>query len=341
MNKSVKRITILAVLAAMILTACGPSDEELKATAAAETLAVMSIKETVMVDTLLKLTQDAAANPPTATVAPTNTLESAALPTTGAAQASATNPVPAGNDSAGLASETIPDNTIFSSGASFTKTWKFRNTGTTSWTTGYALVFTSGEQMGAKSEVYLPVPVEPGMLVDISVAMKAPTAYGTYQSNWSMRNANGQIIAGSSVWTKIVVGDPLPTATGIPGTATITTTPTITKTLDPNVTFAVTAVSVGTPTPYQSLTCGQTFYLIVEGNITTNKAGTVKYYWKFGETVMNEQSLTFTGAETRRAEVLPDPQNLIANPGATYAATLYITIPNQPSASNYYTVSCQ
>jgi len=46
-------------------------------------------------------------------------------------------------DVAQLVSETYPDWTNIPAGTSFTKTWTFRNAGTTTWTTGYSLKLTT------------------------------------------------------------------------------------------------------------------------------------------------------------------------------------------------------
>ena len=50
-------------------------------------------------------------------------------------------------------SVTVPDGTVFNPGDTFTKTWRLENTGSCAWTTGTALVFTSGDLMGAPTEV--------------------------------------------------------------------------------------------------------------------------------------------------------------------------------------------
>ncbi|MFN2233592.1 MAG: NBR1-Ig-like domain-containing protein [Anaerolineales bacterium] len=87
---------------------------------------------------------------------------------------------------------TIPDGTFFNQGESFTKTWRFRNEGTCTWTTDYAIVFHSGDNMSAPIEVAFPETVLPGELVDLSVDMKAPTRGGQHQSNWEFKNPLGE-----------------------------------------------------------------------------------------------------------------------------------------------------
>jgi hypothetical protein len=88
---------------------------------------------------------------------------------------------------------TIADNTEFAPGVKFTKTWRLRNNGTCTWTTGYSVVFVSGDAMSAPSTVALPHNVAPGDTVDVSVPMVAPDKAGTYRGNWMLRNASGAL----------------------------------------------------------------------------------------------------------------------------------------------------
>ena len=52
-----------------------------------------------------------------------------------------------------IADVTVPDGTTYTPGATFQKTWRLKNIGYCTWTTSYALVFDSGQQMGASSSV--------------------------------------------------------------------------------------------------------------------------------------------------------------------------------------------
>lgn len=109
---------------------------------------------------------------------------------------------------------TIPDGTSFAPGTPFIKTWRLRNTGTCTWSKSYALVFANGEQMGAPSEMKLPVDVPPGQVIDLSVQMTAPAAPGRYRGNWMFRNASGVLFgiganANSVFWVEINVAAPL------------------------------------------------------------------------------------------------------------------------------------
>jgi hypothetical protein len=122
---------------------------------------------------------------------------------------------------------TIPDNTNLLPGQSFVKTWRLRNTGTCTWDSTYALVFVGGDQMGGAFSVPLGRSVAPGQTVDLSVTLTAPTATGTFQGKWQLRNADGDLFgigrsADDPFWVKVVVNPP-PTAQ--PATPTPTTPP--------------------------------------------------------------------------------------------------------------------
>jgi hypothetical protein len=87
---------------------------------------------------------------------------------------------------------TIPDETFFNQAEPFTKTWRFRNEGSCTWTTDYAIVFHSGDNMSAPIEIPFPETVFPGDLVDLSVDMKAPTRDGQHRSNWEFKKPSGE-----------------------------------------------------------------------------------------------------------------------------------------------------
>jgi hypothetical protein len=87
----------------------------------------------------------------------------------------------------------VPDYTPISPGASFTKIWRLRNTGSCTWTTNYAVVFVDGYAMTDKPVVKLPVSVRPGEWVDITVNLVAPTNSGNYKGNWMLRNESNSL----------------------------------------------------------------------------------------------------------------------------------------------------
>lgn len=122
-------------------------------------------------------------------------------------------------DQAAFVSETVPDGTTFLPGATFTKTWRLKNTGTCTWTTSYALVFVNGDALNASASNPLPGNVAPGQVVDLAVNMQAPSTTGSYTSNWELRNASGVLFgvgSSSSVfWAKISVVAPTATTLGL------------------------------------------------------------------------------------------------------------------------------
>lgn len=105
-----------------------------------------------------------------------------------------------------VADVTVQDNEILPPTFAFTKTWRLENSGTCTWTTDYALVFSKGDQLGAVDEVPLSVEVPPTETIDISVQMMAPLANGTYLSEWLLRNELGDTFGiPGPFWTQIQV----------------------------------------------------------------------------------------------------------------------------------------
>ena len=92
-----------------------------------------------------------------------------------------------------------------SPGQSLVKTWRVRNEGSTTWGSGYQLVFQSGDQMQAPSTVAVPH-AGPGEVVDISVNLTAPGEGGDYRGNWRLRNPQGTYF-GDELWVQITVPD--------------------------------------------------------------------------------------------------------------------------------------
>ncbi len=118
---------------------------------------------------------------------------------------------------------TIPVGTTVSANSNFTKIWRVNNNGTCDWT-GYQLVHTSGDRMGAGSPRALPM-VNAGSNADILVDMVAPPTPGTYTSVWRIHAGDGTPF-GPELISTINVPE-APTNTPSP-TATFTATPTLT-----------------------------------------------------------------------------------------------------------------
>jgi len=108
------------------------------------------------------------------------------------------------NNSDFVADVTVLDNTQFSAGESFTKTWQLRNSGTCVWDGAYNFVFVGGEQMSGPSSAPIADTVALGETINISVSLVAPTASGTYRGNWRIAAPDGTFF-GDTPFVKIVV----------------------------------------------------------------------------------------------------------------------------------------
>jgi uncharacterized protein YkwD len=104
---------------------------------------------------------------------------------------------------------TIPDNTKVRAGETFTKTWRFKNTGTCHWSK-YTINFLTGDRMGAPA--FAPVPdTLAGSTVDVSLELTAPSADGSYEGYFVLKDNEGESIdvgTEKTFWLKIVVGNP-------------------------------------------------------------------------------------------------------------------------------------
>lgn len=121
---------------------------------------------------------------------------------------------------------TIPDDTEMAPGTEFVKTWRLRNGGTCPWTTDYKFVAIDEEQLAGDTEVALATAVAPGQTVDISINLIAPTAPGTYRSNWQMTDAAGARfgVGGfieDAIYLRIIVAEGATIATPVPNSAVI------------------------------------------------------------------------------------------------------------------------
>jgi len=103
---------------------------------------------------------------------------------------------------------TIPDDTVIDAGETFTKTWRFKNTGTCHWK-GYTINFLTGDRMGAPDSAPIPDTVA-GESVDVSLDLTAPATSGSYSGYFTLKNADGESIpvgTEKTFWLKIIVGN--------------------------------------------------------------------------------------------------------------------------------------
>jgi hypothetical protein len=215
---------------------------------------------------------------------------------------------------------TIPDNTTMSPGKIFTKTWRIQNDGSCTWTTGYAIIFDSGEGLDGPTTVAINNDVPPGQAIDISVNLKAPSTPDTYRSNWKIRNPSGDKFGlgdeNDPFWVIIKVEGP-----SVPP-------------------YAVTAASFEMiPGSYTGV-CP--FPITLRGKITTNGAGKVNYYYQREDGYKSSlMEITF---DTAGQKTLPDFSMPIGS-GAGYSWTgkvsLYIGNPNNQTFNEQtFTVNC-
>ncbi|MFN4293081.1 MAG: NBR1-Ig-like domain-containing protein [Thermoflexales bacterium] len=97
----------------------------------------------------------------------------------------------------------IPDGASIAAGATFTKTWRMRNTSGCDWGEGYTIAFFSDTPMHPTGrEPIRPTPSNG--LVDISVPLTAPTQPGVYTTTWRLKDPNGRFF-GNRVFAVIRV----------------------------------------------------------------------------------------------------------------------------------------
>jgi len=220
-------LSLLSLSLILILSACGSkasveSTEDANAiyTAAAETVQA-------------QLTQQAVLNPtatntpaPTITLAPIPTLPPvvtqppvAAQPTT----APTTPPVSTAPDKYSYIGQNPADDTQIPANQAFDMVWTVENSGTTTWTKAYSLVFFIGDRLApsGRSNVYtLKNDVKPGERYDLTVDMVTPPTPGTYTSWWKLKNAEGQNFGDVTITIKVGAAVVVPT-----GTPTLMPTP--------------------------------------------------------------------------------------------------------------------
>ena len=118
------------------------------------------------------------------------------------------NPTPTPNldKAAFVVGVNYPGTVAVTPGQALTKIWRFKNTGTTTWGSGYQLAYFSGNQLGAPNAVNVPFSVAPGQTVDIGVPVQIPASAspGIYRGDWQLRNPGGTYF-GDDVWYSLQV----------------------------------------------------------------------------------------------------------------------------------------
>ncbi|MCX7754183.1 MAG: NBR1-Ig-like domain-containing protein [Anaerolineales bacterium] len=219
-NQPLTKVFLLLTIGALALSACNLSASEPTPTQVSLEVVYTSAAQTVEA----QLTGTAAAQPtatftPSPTPPPTQTPTPAAtnttiptLPPTSSSGGGGSTAVGC-NDARFVADVTIPDGQQMAPGTAFTKTWRVQNSGTCAWNANYKLTFVSGDGM---SGVTTPInqTVNPGGIVDVSVALTAPATPKTYIGYWRLATDGGQAF-GTSLYVQIVVsGTPVTPGTG-------------------------------------------------------------------------------------------------------------------------------
>lgn len=206
--KSIKKLTIIALLGALLLVGCAQQantpDTTAGQTAIANTVVAMqtqlSAQKTTDAATSEAPTAEPTAEPtamptdtplptvelaPTATEGPTAVVKPTSLPVSG-------TPFGPSYRVGHVTDLNYPDGTYFNPGLTFTKQWSITNIGTGTWTEDFKIVYVKGEQMGAEASIPLGRVLSPGQSMTISVNLKAPSDVGDYTTYFMLQTADGK-----------------------------------------------------------------------------------------------------------------------------------------------------
>jgi hypothetical protein len=106
------------------------------------------------------------------------------------------------NDLVFLNDLTIPDESVIAPGSQLDKQWLVQNTGSCNWDYRYSLRLISGEALGANEQSLYPARSE--AQVTLQVTFTAPSAAGSYLSEWQAFDPDG-IPFGDSFYIIIIV----------------------------------------------------------------------------------------------------------------------------------------
>ena len=104
-----------------------------------------------------------------------------------------------------VADVTVPDSGVLTPSQPLVKTWRLRNTGSSTWGAGYQLVFVTGTGTagGAPAAVDVP-PTAPDTLADVSASFTGPADVGVHRAYWRLRNPSGTYF-GPMLWAELDV----------------------------------------------------------------------------------------------------------------------------------------
>ena len=223
MKKHTLNLALIAIVAALILSACGAAATATPAPTYTP-VDVGAISTAAVQTFIAQLTEQA----PTITPTPAFT----DTPTATVVTPSPT--VQKCEDLAFVEDVTIPDDTQMAVNQHFTKTWRVQNNGSCTWITGFYLGFSFGELMGGQARVPLTAAVAVGQTTDLSVSLTVPNKTGKLTGVWSLYDNKG-VNFGRSLTVVIDV-------------AAASATPTVAATATPAVTATETLAPSETPT---------------------------------------------------------------------------------------------
>lgn len=338
-------VAVFLLGASSLLAACGSAtpdvptptqlNPDLVFTAAAETAAAMMTEAAPPTATITP-TATETQEPPTATTAPTE-----AAPTV-SPTAALGGPSSSGDSMIFVEDVQVQDNDVFEPGEKFTKIWQVKNDGSTTWGSGFSLVFVGGNQMGGPASIAIPSEVAPGGTVNISVELTAPESAGEYIGYWRMSNDRAELFS-NSIWVAIhVAGEGTPVATNTPGpsatpggaTATPTATQSVSSGIFSNVGLSVDSAEVSGTCPHN--------YVFTAG-FTLSEAANVTYQL---EVVSRSDNATLEGPDPVTTNVSAGSYEFTYNIEITNsldgAATFHITSPvDLKSQTVNFSLECQ
>jgi len=320
--KKITKIFYVLILFSLILSACNLPNSKATPTANANlvfTAAALTVEAKIRENTPIPQLPTVmppvdATNPPPATnTSPVETSFPTQIP-------SATATSQPCDQAKFVADVTIPDDTPFAPGTSFTKTWRLKNDGSCTWTSSYAIVFENGDSMEGPASKALPGNVAPGETVEISVDFKAPATADTYKGNWKLRNSAGVVFGigedDNPFWVQIKVVAP-------------TTQP-----------FAVTGASFNIiPSAYIG-PCP--FPITLVGKIKVSAPGVVTYtYRREDGYISDKMTKTFDAAGEKNLVDFSMPMG--AGAGFTWSGKIWIYI-DEPNHQRFndtqFTIQC-
>ncbi len=216
-------LTII-ILVSLVLASCGSSNPESTPDEANPYAVFTQAAQTAEARSGEIANSTTTPSAPIPSAAPTEAATTQATEST-TGETAATQPSDKSGDAAEFVRDvSIPDGTEVPPNGNFTKTWRLKNTGSTTWTTDYKVVFIGGDRMGAPEAVPLVQTVAPNQDIDIAVDLIAPDIPGTYTGYFNLQNKNGEkfgVGVGSieAFWVEVTVSeDAIPLATNTPST---------------------------------------------------------------------------------------------------------------------------